>query len=68
MEVVNMAIYIKNQCPTKTLDSKTPQEAWIGRKLDVSHLKVFSCKTYAHIPYEMRSKLEFKSIPCVWVL
>ncbi len=67
-EAVNMAIYIKNRCPTKTLDSKTPQEAWIRRNLDVSHLKVFSCKTYAHILDEMRSKLEFKSIPCMWVL
>jgi hypothetical protein len=47
-EVVNTTIYIKNQCPTKALDSKTSQEAWIGRKFDVFHLKVFGCKTYVH--------------------
>jgi transposase InsO family protein len=48
VEAVNTTIYIKNQCPTKALDSKTWQEAWIGRKLDVFHLKVFGCKTYMH--------------------
>jgi hypothetical protein len=48
-EAVNTTVYIKNWCPTKALDLKTPQEAWIGRKPDVSHLKVFSCKTYVHI-------------------
>jgi transposase InsO family protein len=36
-EAMNMAMYIKNRCPTKALDSKTPQEAWSGRKPDVSH-------------------------------
>ncbi len=40
-EAMNTAVYIKNQCQPKALDSKTPQEAWSGRKLDVSHLRVF---------------------------
>ncbi len=66
-KVVNTAIYINNQCPTKALDSKTPQEAWTGAKLDVSHLRVFGCKAFAHIPNEKRSKLESKSIPCVFL-
>jgi transposase InsO family protein len=43
-EVVNTVVYIKNRCPTQALDSKTPQEAWSGRKPDVSHLRVFGCK------------------------
>jgi hypothetical protein len=60
-EVVNTAVYIKNQCPTKALDSKTPQEAWSGRKPDVSHLRVFGCKAFAHVPDEKRTKLESKS-------
>ncbi len=43
-KVVNTVVYIKNRCPTKALDSKTLQEAWSGRKPDVSHLGVFGCK------------------------
>jgi hypothetical protein len=66
-EAVNTAVYIKNRCPTKALDSKTPQEAWTGVKPDVSHLRVFGCKAFAHIPDEKRSKLEPKSIPCVFL-
>jgi hypothetical protein len=59
--------YIKNRCPTKALDSKTPQEAWNGRKPDVFHLKVFGCKAFAHVPDEKRTKLESKSMPCVFL-
>jgi hypothetical protein len=65
-EAVNTAVYIKNRCPTKAFDSKTPQEAWTGTKPDVSHLRVFGCKAFAHVPDEKKSKLESKSIPCVY--
>jgi hypothetical protein len=66
-EAVNTAVYIKNRCPTKALDSKTPQEAWTSAKPDVSHLRVFGCKTFAEILDEKRSKLKSKSIPCVFL-
>jgi hypothetical protein len=66
-EVVNTTVYIKNQCPTKVLDSKTPQEAWTDAKPNVSHLKVFGCKTFVHILDENRNKLESKSIPFVFL-
>jgi hypothetical protein len=46
VETMNMAMHIKNQCPTKALDSKTLQEAWSHRKPDVFHLKVFGCKAF----------------------
>jgi hypothetical protein len=49
---MKMAIYIKNQCRIKYLDSKTLQEAWTGAKPNVSHLRIFGCKTFAHIPDE----------------
>jgi hypothetical protein len=66
-EVVNMAMYNKNRCPTKALDSKTPQEAWNGRKPNVFHLKVFYCKTFAHVPDDKRTKLKSKSMFCVFL-
>jgi hypothetical protein len=66
-ETVNTTVYINNRCPTKALKSKTPQEAWTSRKLDVSHLRVFSCKAFVHIPDEKRSKLVSKSMPCVFL-
>jgi hypothetical protein len=66
-KAVNTAVYIKNRCPTKALDSKTPQETWSGRKPDVSHLRVFGCKTFAHVPDEKKIKLESKSMLCVFL-
>ncbi len=66
-EAVNTAVYIKNRCPTKAIDSNTPQEAWSGRKPNVSHLRVFGCKAFAHVPDEKRNKLESKSMPCVFL-
>ncbi len=56
-EAVNTTVYNKNRCPTKALDSKIPQEAWSGRKPDVSHLIVFGCKAFAHVLDEKRTKL-----------
>ncbi len=67
VKAMNMAVYIKNQCPTKALESRTPQEAWTSRKPDVSHLRVFGCKAFVHIPYEKRRKLESESKPCVFL-
>jgi hypothetical protein len=66
-KAVNTTVYIKNQCPTKALDSKTPQKAWSGKKPDVSRLRVFGCKAFAHVPDEKRTKLKSKSIPCVFL-
>jgi Pyruvate/2-oxoacid:ferredoxin oxidoreductase delta subunit len=66
-EAMNTVVYIKNRCPTKALESKTPQETWTSRKPNVSHLKVFGCKAFVHIPNEKISKLESKSMPCVFL-
>jgi hypothetical protein len=66
-EAVNTTVYIKNRCPTKALDSKTPQEAWSGRKPDVSHLRAFGCKAFARVPNENKTKLKSKSMPCVFL-
>jgi len=66
-KAVNTVVYIKNRCQTKALNSKTPQEAWSGRKPNVFHLRVFGCKAFAHVPDEKRTKLKSKSMPCVFL-
>jgi hypothetical protein len=64
-EAMNTTIDIKNRCPTRSLKSKMPQEAWTSRKPDGSHLRVFGYKTFVHIPNEKINKLKSKSMPCV---
>jgi uncharacterized protein with WD repeat len=58
---VQCAIYAQNRCSHVKLDDQTPQEAWSGQKLTVSHLKVFGSVAYAHVPDQRRMKLEDKS-------
>ena len=40
-KAISHAAYLRNRTHTQALDSKTPLEAWCGRKPDVSHLKEF---------------------------
>ena len=49
-EAVMCATYVLNRCPTKTLQSITPYEAWHGIKPSVAHLHVFGCLAYALVP------------------
>ena len=59
-EAITTAVYIMNHCPTKSVKNKAPQEAWTGMNHSVSHLKVFCCVAYAHVPDELRRKLDKK--------
>ena len=36
----------------------TPEEAFIGKKPDVSHFKIFSSYVYVHVTKDARKKLE----------
>ena len=64
---VTTVVYIMNRCLTKSVKNKVPQEAWIGMNHGVSHLQVFGCIAYAHIPDELRKKLENKGHKCIFV-
>ena len=57
-EVANTAVYIQNRCPHSALGSKTLEEVFSGKKLNVSHFRVFGCPVYFHVPKEKRSKLD----------
>jgi hypothetical protein len=59
-EVVGISCYLVNRSPSSTLDEKTPQEVWIGKKPSLTHLRVFCCDSYVHIPKENGSKLDNK--------
>ena len=66
-EAVATAVYIMNRCPIKIVKNKVPQEAWTGMNHSVSHLKKFGCVAYAHVPDELRRKLEKKGQKCNFV-
>ena len=64
-EAVQCAVYLLNRCPTRSLKSKTPQEAWTTYKPGVAHLRVFGCIAYAKVPEANRTKLEEKGVKCI---
>ena len=66
-EAVHCAVYILNSCPTISVMNKVPEEAWSGRKQGVTHLRVFGCVAYAHIPDHLRRKLGSKGEKCVFI-
>jgi len=45
-EAVNTSVYLLNRLPTKSIQSKTPMEAWSSAKPYVKHLKVFGSLCY----------------------
>ena len=58
------AALLHNVSPTRSLENKTPEEAWSGNKPDISRLRVFGCKAFVHIPDHLRPKLGSKSLVC----
>jgi hypothetical protein len=55
-------VFLLNHNPKKTVHGRTPYEAWLGRKPEVTNFKVFGCLAYAHVPDTDRHKLEVKSV------
>ena len=66
-EALSTAVYLRNRSPTKAVDGMTPFEAWMKKKPTVSHLRVFGCKAYAHVPKDERGKLDSKAKKCILV-
>ncbi|MCO5556318.1 hypothetical protein L7F22_009865 [Adiantum nelumboides] len=67
MEAVACATHVLNRCPTRALKTITPYESWYDRKPSISYLRVFGCLAYAHIPQQLRGKLDDKAVKCIFV-
>ena len=57
-EACNTTVYVQNYFPHRVLGMSTPEEAFIGKKLDVSHFKIFGSFVYVHVTKNARKKLE----------
>ena len=66
-EAVHTVVYIMNRTPTAVVHGMTPEERFTGKKPDVSHLKVFGCVAYVHVPYELWKKLDPKAEKCIFI-
>ena len=57
-EACNTAVYVKNHCPHRVLGMSTPEEAFTGKKPDVSHFNIFGSSIFFHVTKNDRKKLE----------
>ena len=57
-ETTRTSVYVKNCTPQRVLENKTTEELFSGKKPEFSHLKIFGCPVYIHIPKEKRIKLD----------
>eukprot|EP00253_Pinus_taeda_P021064 PITA_21064 len=66
-EAVETTCYLVNRFPSSTLEDKTPQEVWTGKKPSLSHMRVFGCDAYVHVPNEKRTKMDSKYEKCIFI-
>jgi hypothetical protein len=52
-EALLYAIHVRNLSPTSAIQDRIPAHVWTGRKLDVSHLRVFGSTAYINIPKKL---------------
>ena len=57
-KAVGIVVYVQNKSPHRVLGNKTPEEMFSGEKSEVSHLRIFGCPVFIHVPKEKRTKLE----------
>lgn len=66
-EAVRIACYLINRSPSAPLNFDIPEKVWAGKDVSYSHLKVFGCKAFAHVPKEHQLKLDDRSSPYIFV-
>ncbi|KAK4438639.1 Retrovirus-related Pol polyprotein from transposon TNT 1-94 [Sesamum alatum] len=64
---VKSVVDLINILPSVPFDKEIPEEVWSRKKASYSHLKVFGCQAFAHIPKDERAKLDSKTKQCIYL-
>ena len=64
---IQTAAYLINRLPSRVLNFQSPFEILKGRKLDISHLRVFGCTCFVHVQAVHRDKFDPRSVKCVFL-
>ena len=57
VEAARIVMYVHNRTLDRVLETKTLEETSFGEKPKFSHVRIFGCLVYIHIPKEKRTKL-----------
>lgn len=66
-ESLKIACYLVNVSPSHALESDVPQWVLSDKKVNYSHLRVFSCKAFVHVHKEQWVKLVAKAVECIFL-
>ena len=66
-EEIDIGCYVVKKSSTLAPVDKNPYEGWASKRISLSHIKVFGCDSFVHIPKEGRQKLNSKSKKCIFV-
>ena len=66
-EAAITSVYLMNRCTTLGVHDVMPREKLFGKKLDLSHIRIFGSIAYVHIPDDTMQKLDPKSEKCIRV-
>jgi hypothetical protein len=66
-KVVATIVYIMNQTPIVVVHGMTPKEKFTGKKLYISHLRVFGGIAYMHVLDEKNQKINPKADKCIFI-
>jgi len=66
-EALNTVVHVLNLTPCVPLGNEVPNRIWSKKDISYSHLRVFGCKAFVHVPKDERSKLDAKTRPSVFL-
>ena len=66
VETLMMAVYIINKSPSVPLDGDVPQRVWPNKDVLLAS-EGFGCLAHVHVAKDLRSKLDSKSWPCIFL-
>jgi len=66
-EALYIVAHVINLSPIVVLQDDVPDKVWYGKDVSYSHLRVFGCKAFVHVPKDERSKLDAKTRDCIFI-
>lgn len=65
-EAINTASYIRNRCPSQSLNGRTPHEVWTEKIPSLRYFQIFGSTAYM-LNKAQKRKFDSKSIRCIFV-
>ncbi|KRX56900.1 Retrovirus-related Pol polyprotein from transposon TNT 1-94 [Trichinella sp. T9] len=66
-EAISTACYIRNRCPSKSLNGEIPLTLWNGRKLTLNYFRTFGEKAYVLDKSPGKGKFSTRSKECIFI-